>query len=117
MEIRIDTEKDSKDDIRKVIEVLQHVVGKPTNAETPSGGLFSLFNDDKPSQPETAGSPMRMFDSIPDSVTSTQSSSAQDLIDTNVVEFDKDDDELEEVRELKDKSETKSEDLRIIAYK
>lgn len=143
MEIKIDTAKDSKEDIKKVIEILKHFTGDDVAGD---GGMFGMFN--KSSEPtnsapvnmfdqntnsntEQTSSPMNMFDnnpgqdsqpmnlfdSIPDS-TNTKTKDAQGLLDESVnISFDKSDDELDEVRELRDKSETKGDDLRIITYK
>jgi hypothetical protein len=55
MEIRIDTSRDSKDDIQKLISFLQHFVDAQGSVSTPTSvpevqeGIFSLFGDSQPS--------------------------------------------------------------------
>ncbi|MBN1645443.1 hypothetical protein JW868_00210 [Candidatus Woesearchaeota archaeon] len=63
MEIKIDTSKDSKDDIRKMIRFLQQFIKVPENSggaveQEPelSAGVFSMFND-KPSSSNSAPDP------------------------------------------------------------
>jgi len=54
MKISIDTKHDSHEDIRKVISILQHLLGDQNYAQTPtqskdlpdaSPGMFDMFND------------------------------------------------------------------------
>ncbi len=58
MEIKIDTSKDSKAEIRQAIALLQRLVGEQSSIEssdvpTPSDGVFNLFNDDDNNNTET----------------------------------------------------------------
>lgn len=72
MEIKIDTEKDSKDTIRKIIKLLESIVNEDNyystnnfennkitreetqnNYETPNEGLFGLFDTDEEDKKET----------------------------------------------------------------
>ena len=54
MEIRIDTSKDSHDDIRKAISFLKRLVGDegsdpgPSGFDMPSDAAMSIFGDDAP---------------------------------------------------------------------
>lgn len=119
MEIRIDTSKDSKDDIRKMISFLERFVAEDTAPEN-SPLKQDIFSEE--SMPMFQPGAMGMFDAPSTSNRMSDStntiSSAQELIDDSVrLDFEKQDDELEEVRKLKEKSETRSEDLRIISYK
>jgi hypothetical protein len=54
MEVRIDTTKDSKEDIRKVIRFLQGFVDESTsNDYKPAEAVFGSFMDRQESEPET----------------------------------------------------------------
>ncbi|MBU1975533.1 MAG: hypothetical protein KKG59_03965 [Nanoarchaeota archaeon] len=138
MEIKIDTEKDSKEDLKKMILFLQRLVdetstpikhkhadifGNDTGMTSAPASPMNMFGStpttNAPSPCTPTAAPMSMFDSIPstDSVTKTEMSAEQLLNDPVTMNFDKDDHELEEVQELREKSETKAEDLRVISYK
>ncbi len=61
MKIAIDTKQDSAEDIKKVIRMLQHLVGEYTNdtgtvASEPKEGLFNLFDQPAPESPESKDS-------------------------------------------------------------
>ncbi len=47
MEIKIDTQKDSKEEIKKTIEFLQKLVGSETSTDETSteSGMFDLFDN------------------------------------------------------------------------
>ncbi|MBD3209199.1 hypothetical protein GF367_02160 [Candidatus Woesearchaeota archaeon] len=65
MEIKIDTEKDSKEHIRHMIEFLQRFVGLQASSEradplpTPQEGMFNLFDNDdsRPASSEESDEP------------------------------------------------------------
>ena len=84
MKIAIDTKEDSREDMRKVISLLQHIVGESSNgaifsnrssdifsdsssghssepspepSSSGSGAFFNMFGDNSPSPPETSDEP------------------------------------------------------------
>ncbi|MFH1917408.1 MAG: hypothetical protein ABIJ21_09175 [Nanoarchaeota archaeon] len=125
MEITIDTSKDSKEDIRRVIALLSQIVDKApresarSDPSTPpvAPGMFSMF-DAATNVPESTSSGVPITSDLIPEVTQTQEKSQGQLFnDPMNILFDKNDAELEEVQKLKEKSATKGEDLRIIAYK
>ncbi len=46
MEIKIDTQKDSKEEIKKAIDFLQRIINDQSSSETSEGSdMFNLFDD------------------------------------------------------------------------
>jgi len=73
MEIRIDTEKDSLDEIRKVIKFLQDYVGEhssesyeSSSLSTESKGMFNIFgeDDENTASSETEATETDMFGNV-----------------------------------------------------
>jgi len=70
MKITIDTKSDSQKDLRKVVELLQHILDGPSSSEVSDSnnsedGIFNLFGEsnepDKTSNDESNESPVDMF--------------------------------------------------------
>ncbi len=91
MEIKIDTTKDSKEDIQKTIRFLQKLVDEDLDVEEvdESGGMFGIFDDSESSEEEkeeSSGNPMNMFDD--------SSNSEDDGVSGGLFEEDEDETEL-----------------------
>ena len=132
MEIKIDTQRDSKDDIRRVIAFLQNHVGdavhtsviqeKPGDifgSNEPIATMSQYAPDPQPTQPAPSGGMFNMFDNPfeKQTTTTTNSNPSTNDILNDTVNFEQDDDDLEEVQRLREKSETKADDFRIMTYK
>ena len=63
MEIKIDTKKDSTEDIRHTIEFLQKFIASSSNSSTPefntkaSPGMFGMFNNNNDDEPKSEPEP------------------------------------------------------------
>lgn len=101
MKISIDTKDESREDIRKLIRLLQHIVDGTEHSEnlggSSSSGYVNIFGDDpKPSGPQTPSEPaapgiFSIFDNPPKSEDSEETE--PETIDLEGSEEDKEDDE------------------------
>ncbi len=103
MKIAIDTKEDSREDMRKVIKLLQHIVGDSSNGAIFSDNSSDIFSDpssESPSEPSpepsssSSGAFFNMFgdNSPPPPETSDEPSLLEPETETEIPEEDKDDD-------------------------
>ena len=115
MQIHIDTQKDSPDEIKRIIDFLQSTISTQSSslindeAQTPSGDMFNMFSDDTSTQNEseqpinqineaTSQAQPSMFDMFGDNSSSTETT----------INLDEDEDSEEEKQS--------SDDVKIIPY-